>query len=74
MTSYYTAADDKHVEELFIKSVKESNRIKTKGIEVGHLFYFGDKYSRPLEAYITNSKGQRIAEIEKSHFLLRPLS
>ena len=27
------------------KKVKKENQIKTKGIEVGHIFYFGDKYS-----------------------------
>ena len=60
LTSYYTAADDKYEEKIFIKTVEENNRLKTKGIEVGHLFYFGNKYSIPLEANITNSSGTNI--------------
>ena len=60
LTSYYTAADDKHNEDIYIKSVKENDRLKTRGIEVGHLFYFGNKYSKPLEANITNNDGQNI--------------
>ena len=34
------------------------NLIKTKGIEVGHIFHFGQKYSKPMNATITNEKGQ----------------
>ena len=60
LTSYYTAADDKHDHDRYLKSVREENRIKTRGIEVGHLFYFGDKYSRPLGANIANEKGVNI--------------
>ena len=25
---------------------------KTKGIEVGHIFYFGDKYSKPMNSSV----------------------
>ena len=58
LTSYYTAADDKHNDDIYIKTVKEYDRLKTRGIEVGHLFYFGNKYSIPLEANITNIEGK----------------
>ena len=37
--------DEKFNEEEFNKNVPEEYRLKTKGIEVGHIFYFGDKYS-----------------------------
>ncbi|MFP6779934.1 MAG: proline--tRNA ligase [Alphaproteobacteria bacterium] len=57
-TSYYTAADDKHNGDIYKKTVKEYDRLKTRGIEVGHLFYFGNKYSIPLEANITNIEGK----------------
>ena len=36
----------------FEKKVSETNRLKTKGIEVGHIFYFGDKYSKPMGASV----------------------
>ena len=31
----------------------------TKGIEVGHIFYFGDKYSKPLNCFIDNQEGKK---------------
>ena len=57
LTSYYTAADDKHNENKYYKKVNEDDRLQTRGIEVGHLFYFGTKYSKPLDASIANIDG-----------------
>ena len=57
LTSYYTAADDKHNENKYYKKVNEDDRLQTRGIEVGHLFYFGTKYSKPLDACIANIDG-----------------
>ena len=34
--------------------------IKTKGIEIGHIFYFGTKYSDKLGAYVLNDKGKKV--------------
>ena len=31
-----------------------------RGIEVGHIFNFGTKYSDPLECYVLNNEGKRI--------------
>jgi len=31
----------------------------TKGIEVGHIFYFGDKYSKPLNASVDLPEGKK---------------
>ena len=31
-----------------IKKLNKQNQLITKGIEVGHIFYFGDKYSKPF--------------------------
>ena len=39
--------------------VKEGNRIEKNAIEVGHLFYFGDKYSLPLDASVINKEGKK---------------
>jgi len=33
--------------------------LKTKGIEVGHIFYFGDKYSKPMEAAVDLPGGKK---------------
>ena len=35
--------------------------MKTKGIEVGHIFYFGDKYSKPLNANVDLQGGKKIS-------------
>ena len=50
--SFYAATDDKYNEEEFNKKVPEEFRLTTKGIEVGHIFYFGDKYSKPMNASV----------------------
>ena len=42
-TKIYAVTDEKYKKEDFDKLVKE-NQIITKGIEVGHIFYFSDKY------------------------------
>ena len=39
--------------------VKEENRLITKGIEVGHIFYFGDKYSKALNASVDLPGGKK---------------
>jgi len=60
LTSFYAAVDNKYDEEEYINSVSENNRLKTKGIEVGHLFYFGSKYSIPLEAKVNSKEGKTV--------------
>ena len=42
-----------------INLVKKENQLKTKGIEVGHIFYFSDKYSKPLNCLIDNKEGKK---------------
>ncbi len=39
--------------------VSEKNRLTTKGIEVGHIFYFGDKYSKPMGASVDLPGGKK---------------
>ena len=57
--SIYTATDEKFNEEEFNKEVKKENQIKMKGIEVGHIFYFSDKYSKPLNCLIDTKDGKK---------------
>ena len=47
---YYAVTDEKFDKTEFEKKVSEKDRLITKGIEVGHIFYFGDKYSKPMGA------------------------
>ena len=49
---FYSVTDEKFNKEEFEKSVTEEYRVNTKGIEVGHIFYFGDKYSKPMNAAV----------------------
>ena len=58
-TNIYAATDDKYDEKDFNKKVKKENQIKTKGIEVGHIFYFSDKYSKPMNCLIDDKNGKK---------------
>ena len=49
---YYAVTDEKFDEKEFNQKVPEEFRLNTKGIEVGHIFYFGDKYSKPMKAAV----------------------
>ncbi len=60
-SSIYAVTDEKYNEKMFNERVKKANQIKTKGIEVGHIFYFGDKYSKPLNGLIDSKDGKKIA-------------
>ena len=58
-SSVYAVTDDKFKKDEFDKKVEKQNQIVTKGIEVGHIFYFGDKYSKPLNCFIDNQEGRK---------------
>jgi prolyl-tRNA synthetase len=49
---FYSVTDEKFNKEEFEKVVPEEFRVNTKGIEVGHIFYFGDKYSKPMNTAV----------------------
>ena len=49
---FYSVTDEKFNNDEFEKSVPQEFRVNTKGIEVGHIFYFGDKYSKPMNAAV----------------------
>ena len=57
-TSFYAATAEKHNPENFINNGQ--SLIKARGIEVGHIFHFGQKYSKPMKANINNDKGENI--------------
>ena len=56
---FYSVTDEKFNKEKFEKEVTKENRLITKGIEVGHIFYFGDKYSKPLKAAVDLAGGKK---------------
>jgi len=53
----YAATDETHDAEEFAK-VPEADRMSARGIEVGHIFYFGDKYSKPMGASVMGPDGK----------------
>jgi len=55
-TAHYAATDEKHEPEVFAK-LPEDKRITARGIEVGHIFYFGTKYSEPMGARVAGPDG-----------------
>ena len=56
-TSHYAATDEKHDPARFDAEVPKDRQISTRGIEVGHIFYFGNKYSKPMGAMVMNADG-----------------
>ena len=59
-TDIYSATDEKFNQSDFDKSVEKKDQLITRGIEVGHIFYFGDKYSKPMKALVNSSEGKNI--------------
>jgi prolyl-tRNA synthetase len=59
-TSLYAATSDVHDEERFEKEVPEDKRVSARGIEVGQVFFFGDKYSKPMKAVVTGPDGKDV--------------
>jgi prolyl-tRNA synthetase len=55
-TGHYAATDEKHDPAAFAK-LPEDKRITARGIEVGHIFYFGTKYSEPMGAKVAGPDG-----------------
>lgn len=57
-TSLYAATDEMHNNEDFEKRVPAENRMSARGIEIGHIFYFGTKYSLPMKASVAGADGK----------------
>ena len=58
-TSFYAATEEKHDPSNFDDI--NNTLIKTRGIEVGHIFHFGQKYSLPMRATISDKVGENTA-------------
>ncbi len=55
-TSLYAATSEKHDAEAFA-NVPAGKQVTARGIEVGHIFYFGTKYSEPMKALVAGPDG-----------------
>ncbi|MEQ8967183.1 MAG: proline--tRNA ligase [Azospirillaceae bacterium] len=59
-TSRYARTDELHEPEVFEREVPADKRVQRRGIEVGHIFYFGTKYSEPMGAFVTLPDDSRV--------------
>jgi prolyl-tRNA synthetase len=59
-TSVYAATEDVHDAERYERETPEEKRLNTRGIEVGQVFYFGDKYSKPMNAVVAGPDGAQV--------------
>jgi prolyl-tRNA synthetase len=55
-TSLYAATSEMHEADKF-GSLPADKQVSARGIEVGHIFYFGTKYSEPMKAVVTGPDG-----------------
>jgi prolyl-tRNA synthetase len=58
-TSHYAATSDMHDAAAF-ERISPDNRVSARGIEVGHIFYFGTKYSAPMKAVVATPDGKEV--------------
>jgi prolyl-tRNA synthetase len=58
-TGLYAATSEMHDEKAY-GAVPEASRVAARGIEVGHIFYFGTKYSEPMRAVVSGPDGKEI--------------
>lgn len=58
-TSLYAATEDMHEAEKFA-AVPTDAQVSARGIEVGHIFYFGTKYSLPMKAVVATADGKEV--------------
>ena len=65
LQNLYSAADDMYDEKNC--PISKENIKSHRSIEVGHIFHFGDKYSKALEASVTNNEGKKIYPLMGSY-------
>jgi prolyl-tRNA synthetase len=56
-TGLYAATEEMHDPARFEAEAPQDKQLSARGIEVGHIFYFGDKYSKPMKAMIAGPDG-----------------
>ena len=59
-TSLYAATEEMVDMAEYEASVAEDKRVSARGIEVGHIFYFGTKYSEPMGAKVMGPDGKEV--------------
>jgi len=59
-TSLHAVTDEKYDQAEFEAAVPEDKRLHTRGIEVGHIFHFGTKYSKAMNASVLDADGNAV--------------
>jgi prolyl-tRNA synthetase len=59
-TSLFAATEEMTDEKTFRAAVSHNRQLMARGIEVGHIFYFGTKYSEPMGAKVTGPDGKDV--------------
>jgi len=60
-TAFYARSDEMHDADKFAAEVPADKQLTARGIEVGHIFYFGQKYSQPMKALVAGPDGKDVA-------------
>jgi prolyl-tRNA synthetase len=58
-TALYAATDEKH-DPIAFGALADGDRMEARGIEVGHIFYFGTKYSKPMGVTVQGADGKPV--------------
>ncbi|HEV2556260.1 MAG TPA: proline--tRNA ligase [Bosea sp. (in: a-proteobacteria)] len=58
-TSLYAATEEMHDKAAY-DAIPAESQLSARGIEVGHIFYFGTKYSEPMGATVQGPDGQNL--------------
>ncbi|MCC7252953.1 proline--tRNA ligase [Hyphomicrobium sp.] len=66
-TSRYAATEEKHDPARFESEVPADKRVSARGIEVGHIFHFGTKYSEPMGCRVQGPDGQQVTLVMGSY-------
>ena len=59
-TQFYARSDAFHDKALFEEKVPSKKRIMARGVEVGHIFYFGTKYAQAMNCRVAGADGKEV--------------
>jgi prolyl-tRNA synthetase len=59
-TTKYAATDEKHDQAEFESRVPQAKRMSGRGIEVGHIFFFGTQYAEPMGCTVQGPDGKKV--------------
>lgn len=59
-TSKYAATSEMHDADRFERDVPAERRLSARGIEIGHIFYFGTKYTAKMKCQVQGPDGQLV--------------